>query len=80
MATFDPSVPSAARIYDCLLGGKDNYASDREAAETILRIEPESAAVARQNRAFLGRAVRYLVREKGIRQFLDIGLWTRWTG
>ena len=73
MATFDPSVPSAARIYDYLLGGKDNYASDREAAEAILRIEPESAAVARQNRAFLGRAVRYLVREKGIRQYLDIG-------
>jgi hypothetical protein len=73
VATFDPSVPSAARIYDYLLGGKDNYASDREAAEAILRIEPESAAVARQNRAFLGRAVRYLVQEAGIRQFLDIG-------
>ena len=73
MKTFNPSAPSAARIYDYLLGGKDNYASDREAAETILRIEPESAAVARQNRAFLGRAVRYLVQEAGIRQFLDIG-------
>jgi hypothetical protein len=71
--TFDSTTPNVARIYNCLLGGKDNYAPDRKAAETILQIEPESAAVARQNRAFLGRAVRFLARENGIRQFLDIG-------
>jgi S-adenosyl methyltransferase len=70
---FNASVPSVARIYDYLLGGKDNYASDRQAARTILEIEPDSAGVARQNRAFLGRVVRYLAARKGIRQFLDIG-------
>ena len=70
---FDVSVPNVARIYNALLGGKDNYASDREAAEKILKIEPDSAAVARQNRAFLGRVVRFLAAERGIRQFLDIG-------
>jgi hypothetical protein len=70
---FDPSVPSVARIYDYFLGGKDNYASDREAANRIAEIEPDAASVARQNRAFLGRAVRYLSEKAGIRQFLDIG-------
>jgi hypothetical protein len=70
---FDSSVPSVARIYNALLGGKDNYESDRQAANRILEIEPDSAAVARQNRAFLGRVVRFLAAEKGIRQFLDIG-------
>ena len=73
MTKFDPSVPSVARIYDYFLGGKDNYASDREAANRIAEIEPDAASVARQNRAFLGRAVRYLAEEEGIRQFLDIG-------
>ncbi len=70
---FDTSVPSVARIYDALLGGKDNYASDRQAAARIVAIEPDAADAARQNRAFLRRAVRYLAREQGIRQFLDIG-------
>lgn len=70
---FDPSVPNVARVYDCLLGGKDNYAADREAAREILEIEPRAAAAARQNRDFLCRAVRFLVTEAGIRQFLDIG-------
>src|SRR5262245_49226429 len=70
---FDPSVPNVARIYDCLLGGKDNYAVDREAAGKILEIEPRAAAAARQNRDFLRRAVRFLAGEAGIRQFLDIG-------
>jgi hypothetical protein len=73
MSTFDSSVPNVARIYNALLGGKDNYAADREAAARILAIEPGSASAARQNRAFLGRAVRFLAKEKGIRQFLDIG-------
>ena len=70
---FNRSVPNVARIYNALLGGKDNYESDRQAAARILEIEPDSAGVARQNRAFLGRVVRFLAEEKGIRQFLDIG-------
>ncbi len=60
-------------MYDFLLGGKDNYAIDREAAEKILAVAPELRANARANRAFLARAVRYLAGERGIRQFLDIG-------
>ena len=70
---FDTSVAHQARIYDYLLGGKDNYAADRAATEAVLRIYPEMAFNARANRAFLGRVVRYLAREAGIRQFLDIG-------
>jgi S-adenosyl methyltransferase len=70
---FDTSVAHQARIYDYLLGGKDNYAADRAAAEAVLTIYPEMAFNARANRAFLGRAVRYLAGEAGIRQFLDIG-------
>ncbi|WP_248958052.1 SAM-dependent methyltransferase [Sphaerisporangium perillae] len=69
----DPNVPSAARIYDYALGGKDNYAADRAAAETVFSLAPEMRIMARQNRAFLGRAVRYLAAEAGIRQFLDLG-------
>ena len=71
--TFDTSVANQARIYDYLLGGKDNYAADRAAAEAALKIYPEWAFTARANRAFLGRVVRYLTAEAGIRQFLDIG-------
>jgi hypothetical protein len=73
MRTFDSSVPNVARIYNVLLGGKDNYAADRQAAARIIEIEPGSARAATQNRAFLGRVVRFLAQEKGIRQFLDIG-------
>lgn len=72
-AGIDASVPSIARMYDYYLGGKDNFASDRSAAERLLTIAPEIAVIARENRAFLGRAVRYLAGEAGIRQFLDIG-------
>ncbi|WP_186403748.1 SAM-dependent methyltransferase [[Actinomadura] parvosata] len=71
-AGVDPAVPSVARIYDYLLGGKDNFASDREAAAQILRLSPNAKEVARANRAFMGRAVRAIAR-KGVRQFLDIG-------
>jgi hypothetical protein len=60
-------------MYDYVLGGKDNYAADRAAAEAWLKIDPESAFGARANRAFLGRVIRYLTAEAGIRQFLDIG-------
>lgn len=70
---FDPRVPNVARIYDFLLRGKDNFAADREAAGRLLRAVPEAARAARDNRQFLGRAVWFLAREAGIRQFLDIG-------
>jgi SAM-dependent methyltransferase len=70
---FDMTVAHQARMYDYLLGGKDNYAVDREAMEAVLKVHPEAAFTARANRAFLGRAVRYLAADAGIRQFLDIG-------
>ena len=70
---FDTSVAHQARIYDYLLGGKDNYAADRAATEAVLKVWPDLAFTARANRAFLQRAVRFLAAEAGIRQFLDIG-------
>jgi hypothetical protein len=70
---LDTSKPDAARMYDYMIGGKDNYASDRQAVKEIMEINPDVPLAARLNRAFLGRAVRYLAREAGIRQFLDIG-------
>jgi hypothetical protein len=70
---FDITKAHQARVYDYLLGGKDNYAADRTWAEAALEVWPDSAFTARANRAFLGRAVRYLAGEAGIRQFLDIG-------
>jgi S-adenosyl methyltransferase len=70
---FDTSVANQARIYDYLLGGKDNYEADRAAVDAVLKIAPEMGFAARENRAFLGRVVRYLAAEAGIRQFLDIG-------
>jgi hypothetical protein len=65
--------PNVARIYDFLLGGKDNYEEDRRAAEQLLDAVPDAAVAAWDNREFLGRAVRFLVEEAGIRQFIDIG-------
>jgi hypothetical protein len=70
---FDASVAHLARMYDYLLGGKDNYAADRAAVAAALEFFPDMAFTARANRAFLGRAVRYLAGQAGIRQFLDIG-------
>jgi hypothetical protein len=70
---FDTGMAHQARIYDYLLGGKDNYAADRAAAEAGLKVWPGMAFTARANRAFLGRAVRYLAGDAGIRQFLDLG-------
>jgi hypothetical protein len=70
---FDTGVAHQARMYDYLLGGKDNYAADRAAAEEGIKLYPDLAFTARANRGFLGRAVRYLAAEAGIRQFLDIG-------
>ena len=57
---IDTRTPNVARIYDYLLGGKDNFAADREAAEQLIAVIPDVAAIARDNRSFLGRAVRYL--------------------
>jgi hypothetical protein len=69
---FDTAVPNVARMYDFMLGGKDNYASDRDAVSKLVEMAPKAPLRARLNRAFLGRAVRY-VAGQGIRQFLDVG-------
>ncbi len=71
--TFDASVAHPARIYNYWLGGKDNFAADRRAAQEVLDVMPVIAQVARSNRLFLSTAVHYLVAEAGIRQFLDVG-------
>jgi hypothetical protein len=70
---LDTSVAHSARLWNYLLGGKDNFAADREAAEQVLAFMPELVQSARFNRQFLGRAVRHLAGHVGIRQFLDIG-------
>jgi len=66
-------VAHPARVYDYWLGGKDNFAADRALGDAIRDAVPTIEAMARANRAFLGRAVRYLAGAEGIRQFLDIG-------
>jgi S-adenosyl methyltransferase len=73
MPDFDTSVPHIARVYDYWLGGKDNFAADRELGEQTLEAYPNLVFSVRANRAFLARTVRFLAREAGIRQFLDIG-------
>ena len=70
---IDVNQPHPARRYNYWLGGKDNFAADREAAERVLAVAPGLRYRVRANRAFLGRATRYLAAEAGIRQFLDIG-------
>jgi hypothetical protein len=62
-----------ARVYDYLLGGKDNFAVDRALGDAVAKAMPSAREMVRANRAFLGRAVRYLVTETGVRQFLDVG-------
>ena len=69
----DITKPSIARVYDFMVGGKDNFAIDRLAAERALAIIPDAPEAGRACRAFLNRVVRYLAAEVGIRQFLDIG-------
>src|SRR5579864_1081231 len=69
----DATTPHPARVYDYWLGGKDNFAIDRELAQVMIDAYPGVIVGVRTQRAFLGRAVRYLVNEAGIRQFLDIG-------
>jgi S-adenosyl methyltransferase len=72
-AQLNTSVPHSARIYDFLLGGKDNYAADRAAAETIVAASPGLPISMRANRHYMARTARYLAAERGIDQFLDIG-------
>lgn len=71
-AAFDPTVPSVARSYDYLLGGKDNFEADRQVVEMLRTVAPEAPVTGRMNRAFGKRAVRYIA-EQGIRQFIDLG-------
>jgi hypothetical protein len=72
-AQIDTTVAHSARIWDYWLGGKDNYPADRQAGDRIGEILPDIVRHARADRLFLGRAVRFLAGEAGIRQFLDIG-------
>jgi hypothetical protein len=72
-ARLKPAVAHPARVYDYWLGGTNNFAADRETAEQVIAVRPSIRAEVRANRAFLGRAVRYLTEQAGIRQFLDIG-------
>jgi SAM-dependent methyltransferase len=69
---LDPAVPNVARMYDYMLGGTDNYASDRAAVEKLIEMAPAAPAFARLNRAFLHRAARFAAAQ-GVSQFLDIG-------
>jgi pimeloyl-ACP methyl ester carboxylesterase len=74
-AEIDSSKPHSARVYDYFLGGTNNFAVDREAAAQVLRNSPSVRTAARENRAFLGRAVHYLAAEASIRQGLAPGAW-----
>ncbi|MFE7646958.1 SAM-dependent methyltransferase [Streptomyces phaeoluteigriseus] len=71
--SIDATVPTAARMYDHYLGGKDNYAADRAACEELDKVVPSTRALALNNRRFLQRVVRTLTQEYGIRQYLDHG-------
>jgi hypothetical protein len=70
---IDTTIPHSARVWNYFLGGKDNFAVDRAAGDAYREIFPEIMDIARADRGFLGRAVRYLAGETGMRQFLDIG-------
>jgi S-adenosyl methyltransferase len=72
-AEFDTSVAHNARVWNYWLGGKDNFEADRAAGDRVFAMFPDIVHVARGDRAFLGRAVRFLTTQAGIRQFLDIG-------
>lgn len=72
-STIDTTKPSVARVYDFMLGGKDNFASDRNVAEMALGIAPDAPEAARASRAFLRRVVRYLAASAGVHQFIDLG-------
>src|SRR5690348_5795645 len=70
---IDTTKANIARVYDYWLGGSHNFRADQDVARAMIAVDPNIRAMMRANRAFLGRAVRYLIREAGIRQFLDIG-------
>ena len=70
---IDTTVPHSARIWNYWLGGKDNYAVDRAAGDQFSGIFPKIVDIARADRAFLGRVIRFLAGEAGVRQFLDVG-------
>jgi hypothetical protein len=72
-AHIDISKPNIARVYDCMLGGKDNFTADREFVAEVLRFAPKAPLSAIANRQFLRRAMQYLVVEAGVTQFLDLG-------
>ncbi|HEY0536618.1 MAG TPA: SAM-dependent methyltransferase [Actinoplanes sp.] len=72
-SALQPDVPHAARIWNYWMGGQDNFAADRAAADAVAQVYPEIVLMARHSRQFLIRVVRYLATEAGIRQFLDIG-------
>ena len=69
----NPNEPNPARVYDALLGGKDNYAADRAVADKLAEAKPALRPNVRANRAYLGRVTRFLATQAGIRQFLDLG-------
>ena len=71
--TLDTGTAHVARVYDYWLGGKDNFAADRRYGDDLERRVPSIRIAARMNRLFLGRAVRFLTAEAGVRQFLDVG-------
>ncbi|MFC9126655.1 SAM-dependent methyltransferase [Streptomyces sp. NPDC057099] len=73
MTQIDTSVPHSARIWNYWLGGKDNYAVDEAAGDAYTAVFPGIVTIARGSRAFLGRTIRHLVQEAGVRQFLDVG-------
>jgi SAM-dependent methyltransferase len=70
---IDAGKANIARVYDYWLGGSHNFRADQDAARSLTALQPNARAISRANRAFLGRAVRFLAREAGVRQFLDIG-------
>jgi O-methyltransferase involved in polyketide biosynthesis len=72
VADFDPSTPSIARVYDYFLGGRDNFAADRELAQRLINIFPPIPVTVRENKQFLERAITWAARE-GIGQFIDVG-------
>jgi hypothetical protein len=69
---IDPTTPHLARVYDYILGGKDNFGADREAGEKLLEVAPDSRQLAHAQRAFLVRSVRFMA-EAGVHQFVDLG-------
>jgi SAM-dependent methyltransferase len=73
LADFDITRPNVARVYNYLIGGKDHYRVDRAAGDALIAQEPDALISGLEHRAFLGRAVRYMTAEAGIRQFIDVG-------